>query len=75
AFASQEKEVAPSLLASNPAMILNHKIKRLGISPRFRLALTDSSRRWVKVQWQVTSSMNSSMASARSPTIPFRSYR
>ncbi|WP_210199547.1 hypothetical protein, partial [Rhizobium sp. N122] len=42
-FANPEKEVAPSLPASTPAMTLNHKIKGKGISARFRLALTDSS--------------------------------
>ncbi|WP_210199556.1 hypothetical protein, partial [Rhizobium sp. N122] len=46
-FANPEKEVAPSLPASTPAMTLNHKIKGKGISARFRLALTDSRVRFL----------------------------
>ena len=44
AVANQAKEVAPSLLASDPAMIFNHKNQLRRIPSRVRLALTDSKR-------------------------------
>ncbi|MGH6762136.1 MAG: hypothetical protein ACRECW_11185, partial [Phyllobacterium sp.] len=37
------KGVSPSLLASPPAMILNHKTALQGIPKRFHVTLTDSS--------------------------------
>ncbi|MGH6761405.1 MAG: hypothetical protein ACRECW_07415, partial [Phyllobacterium sp.] len=36
------KGVSPSLLASPPAMILNHKTALQGIPKRFHVTLTDS---------------------------------
>lgn len=42
ACANQEKVDAPSLLASNPAMSLNHKFNQKGIRTQFNLELTNS---------------------------------